>query len=501
MTFRRNLLSNYAGQLYVAFVGIAMIPLYLRYMGAEAYGLVGFFTMMQAWFLLLDVGLTPTLSRAASSYAGGSIDALTLRRVLRILEGVFLAVGLTAASLISYGASYISGEWLQVASLDKMQVETAIRLMAIIALLRWATGLYRGVLAGFEKLVWLNALNVLVATFRFALVIPYMVLFGADPVQFFSYQVVVSLVEFGFLSLKAYRLLPQVDDARNAGWNWAPIRGVLKISLTIALTSSIWIAVTQTDKLILSGLIPLTDYAFFALAVSVAGGINIVSAPVSGALLPRLTRLNAEGKHVELLQLYRRASQLVVGVVGPVALFLFFFGEHAIWAWTGDRETAHRTAETLGLYAIGNGLLALAAFPYYLQFAKGDLRLHLIGNLLFAAIYLPILYYLVLRAGVTGAGYAWILANALPLLLWTPVVHRRFMPTAHMRWLILDLLPVLAVPALIVVGLNLLVDWTGDRWSVVIKGLCVLILQWSGAVLAIFVTHRFRRLPMAIRID
>ena len=31
-------------------------PLYIKYMGAEAYGLVGFFTMLQAWFGLLDMG-------------------------------------------------------------------------------------------------------------------------------------------------------------------------------------------------------------------------------------------------------------------------------------------------------------------------------------------------------------------------------------------------------------------------------------------------------------
>ena len=33
-----------------------MVPLYVRYMGVEAYGLVGFYAMLQGWFMLLDMG-------------------------------------------------------------------------------------------------------------------------------------------------------------------------------------------------------------------------------------------------------------------------------------------------------------------------------------------------------------------------------------------------------------------------------------------------------------
>jgi hypothetical protein len=44
MSLKRNILASYASQIYVTLVGILVLPLYLKYMGAEAYGLVGFFT-------------------------------------------------------------------------------------------------------------------------------------------------------------------------------------------------------------------------------------------------------------------------------------------------------------------------------------------------------------------------------------------------------------------------------------------------------------------------
>ena len=69
-----------------------MVPLYIKYMGPEAYGLVGFFAMLQAWFNLLDMGLTPTIARETARFRGGATDALSYRRLVRALEGVFLVV-------------------------------------------------------------------------------------------------------------------------------------------------------------------------------------------------------------------------------------------------------------------------------------------------------------------------------------------------------------------------------------------------------------------------
>lgn len=82
-TLKRNIIANYASQLYVTGVGIVILPLYVNYMGAEAYGLVGFFAMLQAWFTLLDLGLTPTISRETARYKGGSMSALEFRRLFR----------------------------------------------------------------------------------------------------------------------------------------------------------------------------------------------------------------------------------------------------------------------------------------------------------------------------------------------------------------------------------------------------------------------------------
>ncbi len=483
MSLKKNILANYASQIYVTVIGIVMVPMYVRYMGAEAYGLVGFFAMLQAWFQLLDMGLTPTMSRETARFRGGATDALSLRRLLRALEGIFIAVAIIGAAAMIASAGIIASDWLKVRQLPQDEVRHAIMLMAVTVALRWVCGLYRGAVNGFEHLVWLSGFNIAIATARFVLVIPVFIFLGTSPTQFFAYQVVVAIVEVMVLVAQTYRLLPKVDAGQRMAWQWKPLQGVLKFSLSIAFTSSVWVLVTQTDKLILSSLLLLSDYAYFTLAVLAASAILVISAPISGALMPRMTKLNAEGDEPGLIRLYRSATQLAGIAAIPPAVVLACFPEQVLWAWTGDAAVANKAAPVLALYAIGNGLLALAAFPYYLQFAKGDLKLHLIGNVLFVVIFIPLLVWAAKGYGMVGAGYAWTIANLLPFIAWLPVVHRRFVKGLHAKWILTDVLPIALPPIALAFSLRQLVQWPTSR-SLVVLGLVItgLLLTAAAAI-------------------
>lgn len=407
-------------------------------MGAEAYGLVGFYAMLQAWFQLLDMGLTPTMTRETARFNGGATDALSLRRLLRALEGVFIGIALLGGLAMVLASGSIANSWLKVQQLSLVEVQHAIILMAVIVALRWVCGLYRGAISGFERLVWLSGFNSAVATARFVMVIPVFVYVGISPSIFFSYQLLIAVLELLVLVVQTYRLLPVVNRGTHTPLQWEPLRGLLKFSLTIAFTSSAWVLVTQTDKLVLSKLLPLADYAYFTLAIMAANGVMLASGPISGALLPRMSKLAAEGDNTGLIHLYRNATQLMVVIAIPVALVLAIFAKEVLLAWTGDINVARKAAPVLTLYALGNGILTLSAFPFFLQFSKGKLRLHMIGSGLFVMLLIPILIWATMHHGVIGAGWAWLGVNVIYFLLWVPKVHGHFMPSLHGQWLLHD---------------------------------------------------------------
>lgn len=465
MSLKKNILANYISQLYVTLIGIVMVPLYIKYMGAEAYGMVGFFAMLQAWFNLLDMGLTPTMARETARYRGGATDALTYRRLVRALEGIFFIVAIVGGTAMFAASGYIAHDWLQASKLAITEVRVAVQLMALIIALRWMCGLYRGAISGSERLVWLSGFNSTIATLRFIGVLPLLMFVGATPTVFFGFQFGVALVEITGLLFYAYHLLPKIPQGQRLPWDWAQLKPVLKFSMTISFTSSVWVLVTQTDKLVLSKILPLAEYGYFTLAVLVASGVMMISGPISSALMPRMARLEANGDHAGLIQVYRQATQLVSVIAGAVSITLAICAEPLLWAWTGDRTLADQAAPVLALYALGNGILAVAAFPYYLQYAKGDLRLHLIGNTVFVVLLIPTIIWAASKYGGVGAGYVWLGMNLLSFVAWLPLVHRKFEPELNSKWYGQDIFFIVLPLMIVGYGLSCFLQLNGNRWT------------------------------------
>lgn len=463
MSLRRNILSNYVNQLYVALIGIVMTPIYLRYMGAEAYGLVGFHTMLQAWFMLLDMGLTPTIARETARFRGGATEAVAYRQLVKALEGLFFGVAVLGGGALFAAAGYLASGWLHAEALSPDEMVAALRLVAAIVALRWMCGLYRGVITGSERLVWLGSYNSFIATLRYVGVLAVLEYGGVSPTSFFTYQLVVALVELLGLMFKAYPLLPATQNPPGGSWSRSLKASLVKFSLTVGSVSAIWVVATQTDKLLLSRLLPLAEYGYFTIAVMVASGIMVLSAPVSGAIMPRLTKLEAQGDHAEFIRIYRQATQLVAVITGALAITLAFGAESLLWAWTGDQELARKAAPILVLYALGNGVLALSAFPYYMQFAKGKLRLHLIGQIGFISLLIPLLVWAVGRFGAVGAGYAWLGINVIYFAGWVPLVHRNLAPGLNRTWYLHDSMVILLAVAATGYGLSGLLPESAGR--------------------------------------
>ncbi len=197
-------------------------------------------------------------------------------------------------------------------------------------------------------------------------------------------------------------------------------------------------------------MLTLADYGFFMLAVLVAGGITAATNPIGAALLPRMARLHAEGNHTEIVRLYHRFTQLVAVVAVALTVTLASSAESLLFAWTGDHELSRAAAPILRLYAIGNGLLAMSAFPFYIQYARGNLRYHLIGNVGLIALLIPGIVFAALHFGGVGVGWLWLGMNVLYLFGWVAFVHGRLEPGLHVEWIQRNVLKILVPTSLVV---------------------------------------------------
>ncbi len=452
---QRNIIANYVGQLYLTLIGIVVTPFYLQYLGAEAYGLVGFFALMQAWMNLLDLGLSPTLGRQAA-YARGHKDGFeNFKFLLKSFEIIFFVLALAIIFIIYFSSDWLALEWINAESLDSDTLIYCVILMGIMIGLRWFVGLYRSGINGLEDQVWLNAANILFTSLKFLGALLILFFITQDIRKFFEYQIVIAFAEVSVFAIRFYRALPQTRVSPSLiAFDWTIVKSIAPFALSIAYTAGIWVLVTQTDKLILSGTLTLSNYGYFSLVALMAGAVTILSGPISQAILPRLTLLYAQDKKQELLRLYGQASQVVTLITLSVALMVGLYSKPLIYAWTGDTKAAEWGGDVLLWFALGNGILGMSAFQYYLQMAFGQLRLHVIGSTISAFVQVPLIYYAAINYGAIGAGITWFSFRVLWFLIWTPIVHSRFLPGFHLPWLFKQILPIVVVVTIVALSIT-----------------------------------------------
>lgn len=461
MSIGHNLAATTVSRVVLTAVALLVLPVYLHLLGQEAYGLVTLFLVLQVWFQLLDFGLTPTLTREVARRRADANAAPDLRRLLQALERLFIVAATLAGFVLLALAGPVAEHWLNPEHLLPVTVVDSLRLMALCIALRLLGDLYRGAISGFEQLVWLAGSTGVFGVLRLVGVIPFLWWAGPNPVHFFGFQLACNLVETVVVRSRAWRAMPAAVGVE-CRWSLEPIRKLIGFALTMSLASALWVITSQTDKLVLSGLLSLSAFGAYGLAVTAAGGVLILAAALADTLTPRLIALQAGDARAELLALYRTATQWAGMVAWSAAGLLAFHAEHVLWAWTGDADLARSSAGVLSLYALGNAALAIAAYPYYLQLARGQLRLHLFGTGLMLVLLLPSVVWATARHGAVGAAAVWLVVNALYLLIWTPIAHARFAPGLHRRWLLSDVVPV-ATFALGAAGVTAALPWPAER--------------------------------------
>ncbi len=425
-------------QAYGALVGIALASLYLRYLGAEGFGLVGFHIMLQAWMPMLDLGLTPVLSREMSRFRAGTLtaeEAAIRLRSLEVLLGISAVLGVTILWACS---DWVAHSWLSAVALSRDRMAACVALIGVAVGLRWLAGLQRAVLVGLELQGWVNAVTAVFATLRFVGVLPLLIYVSSAPEHFFAFQVAV-----GALELIAFAAAVRAFfKGRATTWlDRRVLSDMFPIMGSMAFLTVMWVVVTQVDKLILSGLLPLADYGYFSLAVMAASGVLVLVGPLNQVIQPRLTVLAQLGDEETLTGLYRLTSQFAV--VGFVAIGggLAFFAEPVLLIWSGSAVVASAAAPVLFWYALANAVVGILGLPFMLQFARGRLRIHVIGNILLMLPLVPGLILAAQRWGGAGAGKTYFTANLVFLMLWVPLAHRYVMPLLTWRWAYRDILP------------------------------------------------------------
>lgn len=427
-------------------MGIAFVPVYITYLGMESYGLIGIFALLQAWLVLLDMGMTPTLNREMARYLAGAHTVQSIRDLLRTLEVVCFTTALIIWAGVWMGSGLLAANWLRVEKLPLEDVAQAISIMALLAALKFVENFYRSALMGLQLQVWLNVAGSGLATLRWAGAVAVLAWVAPSIQAFFVWQVLVSVLSVVIFVFAMYGHLPSSNQS--ASFSADQLKAISRFAGGMMAQSLLVLLLLQVDKVILSRMLTLEMFGYYALAGTVAAALYQLTTPVTQAYYPRFSELVVKEDIVELKKAYHFGAQLVSVMLVPAALMMVFFGEKILVLWSGNAVLAHNVAPLLALLALGTMLNGLMHIPYMLTLAYGWSGFAVRVNIVAVSVLVPAILWVTPRYGAIGAAWIWVLLNCGYLLLSTRYLYRRLLKTEMKLWYQQDLMLPMAAATL-----------------------------------------------------
>jgi len=450
---RTNILANYAGQIWMALMGVVFIPLYIKALGMEAFGLVGLMLSIQALSMLFDLGMGGVLNRELARRVHDARVVHTLSDLVRTFEWLVWPIALMIVAAIWLASGPLANHWLRPEHLSRAATAHAIAIMGLAVALQWPSSFYANGLSGLERQPALNLINAGFATLRGAGVL--VVLYWISPTisAFMWWYAAMGACQSLVSAATLWCMLP-TDAQRRAAFRAEELYAAGRFASGLVVIMALAVMLSQLDRIVISAMLPLAELGYFSLAMSVAAGMGRMIQPMFNALYPRYSRLVSLGQQDALTHLYHLSNQCLAVVVAAVAAVLIVFGRDVLYLWTGDAATAAKLALPLSILVAGTALNGLMNLPYAMQLANGWTRLTVGSNLVALVLGIPFCIWAVANHGITGAAWLWFATNLAFVTFGIPLMHRRLLRGEMARWYVRDVLPpvIAAAATVLLVG-------------------------------------------------
>ena len=432
-----NTLTSYISQGYAAIIGIIIMPFLFSILGSDAFGLIGFFSVLQIVINLFGSGFTPTIAREIAR-TSNKYQNKYLISITRTFETIFQVL-LCAIILFAYFYSpWFSESWFN-SEIPSLVLTDIVFMIFIICALRFQSVLYLSVLRGYEDFTWLNTTAIIFNTFRYpiSLLIAY---YYPDIVLYFYWQLVISTFELIFLRVRIGKLLG-FSSWLPGYFNLSNIKALKNFAQAVAITAIISVTITQTDKIIMSNVLSLSDYGYFTICMMLSNGILMLGYPIGTVLIPRLTSLYSDGKLTEFSNLYIKFTQFICIFIIPGAIVIAGFSSNVVFLFTNSEEAALWGGSVLNYYALGNAFLIVGGFQYYQQVAKGELKYHVRYSIALLVTSLPLIIIFGYQYGAIAVAIIWFSFRLFSFVFWVPYIHKKLKTVKYIPWLCQGILP------------------------------------------------------------
>lgn len=469
----RGAAFNLLGAAVPAVLAVLTVPLVVRYLGQEDYGLLMLVTSIMGYFALIDINITAASTKFVAQHrAQGAHHQVNQTASFGML--IYLVIGLVGGAALWIFAAPLATEVFKVSPARQVDAVRALQWGALgfligqvqvyLQSLPGALGRYD--LAGSVEATF----GVLVPLLTVALL-----MLGGGLVELIWLRVALSSVQ----ALGVLGWLMRHMKLRWARPDGKTRRVMLSFSAFAFLSRFAALTYSHGDKLIIGAVVGAGPLTLFAVPTMLVNRVMALLFRLAAVMFPHASQLAAQDRMAELQTTYFTAARYLCFLNGATALLLAMLAPAILTVWMGP-QFATTSATILTLMALAQWLDSLTHVPSLVNDGLGYPKVSGLFAVARALLGLGLIATGVAQAGIAGAAWAHVAAALLIGVAFIGYVHGRSVPFPLRTWLLqATLKPTAALLPGAAIG-GLLRGWAAQGWSQLILSAVAVSLAYAA---------------------
>ncbi|MDZ7371240.1 MAG: flippase [candidate division KSB1 bacterium] len=397
----RNVGYNLIGMTLPLMVALVALPLLVKGLGAERFGILALSWVVLGYFSVFDFGLGRVVINMIGERLGkGRNDevptiAWTGLFFLALLGGIMSVVLYLASPLLVHKVLKISAE-LQPEALQ------AFRVLSVSVIFIILTVGLRAVQEAHQKFIVLNLIRSANGVLTY--LAPLLLLPFTKTLR--HYIGILAVIRALIMAVNAVACALQFPDIRNrAQLDFQLAKPMFRLGGWMSISNLIGPVMVYFDRFLMGAWLSVAAVTFYVTPYEIISKLLVVTSAVVQVLFPAFSiSLGADRARTTLL--YNRALKILLLLFFPIALGVVLFARWALALWLSP-EFAVRSTGVAQWLAIGIFLNAPGQIAYILLQAGGRPDITAKIHVIEVPFYLVLLYLGVKLFGITGAAVVW----------------------------------------------------------------------------------------------
>jgi O-antigen/teichoic acid export membrane protein len=398
----RNIVWNLGGHVAPLVVAIFAIPLLIKGLGMDRFGVLTLAWVVIGYFSLFDLGLGRALTQLVSKKLGAGQDQEIPALIWTALF-LMLLLGLGGTLIMGLFSPWLIHEILNISEALQSETLHSFYLLAVSIPFIISTAGMQGVLKAYQRFGIINTVRIPMGVFIFAgplLVLP----FSQNLLPLVSILVVGLLISWVVHFPLCFYVIPAMRSGITI--RRALVGPLFRFGSWMTVTNIVGPLMVYSDRFFIGALASMTAVVYYTTPYEVVTKIGIIPAALVGVLFPAFSNSFVHDRSYTARLFSLGVRYIFLGLF-PVILFIVTFAYDGLDFWLGA-DFAQNSGRILQWLAIGVFINSLAQVAFALIQGAGRPDLTAKLHLLELPFYLLGVYWLINTLGIKGAAIAWV---------------------------------------------------------------------------------------------